>query len=51
MRNQTLRNPGRDVPQVQVVWPDNIGTDLLRPPIRLRRGMISIEPGTSSGSR
>jgi Calx-beta domain/CARDB len=41
MRTQTLRNPGRDVPPVRVLWPDSIsGSSFYRPPL----------PGLDSGS-
>jgi hypothetical protein len=47
MRSETLRTPGRDIPQVRVIWPDNIGNQTFyRPPLPgLDEGSISIKPG------
>ena len=46
MRLETLRTPGRDIPQVRVIWPDNIGNaTFYRPPLPgIDEGSISIAP-------
>jgi hypothetical protein len=47
MRAETLRSSGRDIAQVRVIWPDNIGgKTFYRPPLPgLDEGSISIKPG------